>query len=345
MRVIRLIICIATLYAASCTRRPLSDTECSAQDGESADINVSVDWSVSGFDLEQQSKGDDDYIHRVSFRFFPQDGSAAFDRYLEDDVENGTINVPIGVYSVVIFNEAVNDVYWEGAITFDNVDSYDNFSASIADQSADLYFYSPAEGENLSTAALQLASASVANFEVSTAMCKLSREGWSDDDLAMEQLLNGLTPRRLTCSTTIAVEVENLASAYTVHTSLSGLAQRVFMASGDSDSATTTHVWELTEREWSDEEQQHGTISESRLTFSTPSQSSTHTVTLDIYLINGSHHSPEEEMVYEVTDQIVGAATRYADNDLSASVSLSLPEVSGDIEVNDWEDDETITIQ
>ncbi|MFI3280516.1 MAG: DUF5119 domain-containing protein [Rikenellaceae bacterium] len=329
-----------------CTRRQLSDTECTYDDAESALIDVSVDWSLSGFDTDQQSKGDEDYIHRVTFRFFPLDGSTPFDRYLEDDVESGTIYVPIGSYSVVIFNESIYDTYWQNTITFEDVDSYDLFAAKIADQSADLYFYTPADDEALSVEALQLASCSVAHFEVSESMCSAATSDWSDEDLEMAQRLNPVSPRRLTCPTTIEVDTEYLSSAASVHVSLTGLAQRVFMACGDTDTLTTTHVHELTERTWRDDSTQHGVISESRLTFSTPNTtSSTHTLTLDVYLIDGTHHQPEEEMVYDVSDQIVGSITRYADDDLAASVSLTLPEVSGDIEVNDWGDDNEITIQ
>ncbi len=344
----RILIFIA-LISSACTRRPLSYTACSQDNGESATIAVSVDWSLTGFDTEQSSKSDEDYIHRVSLRFFPLDGSAAFDRYLEDDIEQGSINVPMGEYSVVVFNESIDDPYWQSAIEFENADSYTLFSAKIIEETSDDYFYTPSEGESMSVEALQLASYSIDNFVVSEAMCNTEQEQWSSEELAMAALLDPATPRSLTCYTTLEVVVENLSSANTVEASLTGLAQRVFMASGDTDTITTTHVGALTQRLWDDEdEQQHGTIYESRLTFSTPSsETSSHILTLDVILVDGSRHSPEDDMIYDVSDQIVSSAalTRYADNDLGASVSLSLPEVSGDVEVNAWGDENQITIQ
>ncbi|MFR9503663.1 MAG: DUF5119 domain-containing protein [Rikenellaceae bacterium] len=335
----------AMLLSLSCTRRDLSEGDCTQSGAESALIEVSVDWSLSGFDTEQISKGVEDYIHRVSFRFFPLDGSAPFDRYLEDDVESGVLDIPVGEYSVVIFNESIYDPYWQNSILFEDVDSYDLFAAKIVDQDPELYdFYTPAEQEALSVEALQLASCSIDYFVVSDAMASLSSQSWDQGDLEMAELLNPATPRRLTCPTVIEVEVENLSSAYSVSASLTGLAQRVFMASGDTDTLTTTHVGDLTQRLWDDGSLQHGTIYESRLTFSTPAATSTHTLTLDVILIDGTRHTPEEEMVYDVSDQILSAATRYADNDLGASVSLSLPEVSGDVEVDAWGDENQITI-
>ncbi len=339
----RAILIFISLLVVGCIRRPLSDTECPYSSTKSATIEVSVDWSATGFELY----GTDEYIHRVSFRFFPLDGSTPFDRYIEDDVESGTIEVPQGSYSVVVFNESIYDSYWSNAILFEDVDSYELFAAEIVDEDRTLYdfFYIPDEDELLSVELLNLASYGIAEFVVSETM--VSGE-WSDEDEVMASKLNPVVPQRLTCSTTIEVATENLSSANSVHASLTGLAHRVFMASGDADTITTTHIWQLSQREWEDEVEQHGTIYESRLTFSLPStDESQHTLTLDFTLIDGSRHDPEEELIYDVSDQIVSSAavTRYADNDLSASVSVSLPEVSGDVEVEDWGDDNEVTIQ
>ncbi len=339
MKKITIILLFALL--CGCSRRPLSDQECPYSDAESVAIEVSVDWSLTQFDIYG-----DDFVHRVSFRFFPTDGSAAFDRYIENDVESGTIEIPAGSYSVVVFNESINDIYWVDAISFADVDSFDLFSASIVDQDESLYdFYSPGDQEALSVECLHLASCSLTDFVITDEMCTTPQSLWSDEQLAMIGRLNPIYPQRLTCPTTIEVDIENLSSAYTVHASLTGLAQKVFMASGQTDTLTTTHVGELTQRTWHDEsEQLHGVISESRLTFTSPATVS-HTLTLGVMLINGSRHSPDDGMIYDVTDQILEAATRYADNDLGASVSLSLPSVSGDVEVNEWGEESTVTIR
>lgn len=332
------------LTAVGCTRRPLSQTGCSqSSDVESAEIAVSVDWSTTGYDITS----DEEYIHRVSFRFFPLDGSTPFDRYLEGDVESGVIEVPVGSYSIVIFNESIYDTYWQNAILFENVDSYELFAATIVDEDRELYdfFYIPDDDEALSVEALALASCSVDYFEVTESMASLEQEQWGEEEQLMATRLNPVVPRRLTCYTTIGAVMENLSSAYTVHASLTGLAQRVFMATGEEDSLTTTHIWELSEREWDDEsEQQHGTISQSRLTFSTPATED-HILTLDVLLIDGSRHDPEEELIYDVTDQIISSTTRYADSDLGASVSLSLPVVTGDISVEGWGEETKVTLE
>ncbi len=336
------------LCCVGCTRRPLTDVACGAESGESVRLEVSVDWSLSRIESYMD---EDDAVHRVSFRFFPTDGSKPFDRYLEGDTESGELDIPAGEYSVVIFNESIEDSYWSGSINFESVDSYPLFAATIAPQDSSLYFYEPADDESLSVEALFLASCSIEYFVVSEAMCSTAQELWTEEDLAMAALLNPVAPRPLCCYTTIEVQTENLSSAYSVHASLTGLTQRVFMASGLTDTITTTHVGELQERVWEDN-LQHGVIRDSRLTFSTPQGGGEHILTLDVMLTDGSHHSPDEELVFYVTDQITSSAagstsslrTRYTESDLSASVSMSLPEVSGDVEVEAWDDESLVTI-
>ncbi len=347
----RLILLFALVISLGCTRRPLSYKGCpNNRSTEVATIAVSVDWTISGFDTSDLSRSDEDFIHRVSFRFFPLDGSPPFERYIEDDVEVGEIVVPAGIYSVVVYNESINDSYWHGSINFVDCDSFERFAAEIDTEEQDSFgFYTPTEGENLAAEPFKLASAAIEHFEVSKAMCGSDPSAWSAYDKEQAAQLSPVVPRPLTCYTTIEVATERLSSASSIRASLSGLAHRVFMASGESDTETTTHINELTQVKWHDpNEQLHGTISERFLTFTTPTSSTTHTLTLDVILVDGTRHYPTEEMIYDVTDQItqsaLGIATRYAEQDLRASVALSLPEVAGDVEVNDWGDDNVITI-
>lgn len=355
MKRLILLFAISVLCVAACMRRPLSDVGCQGDSTPTVTLAVSVDWSLSRFEISDNSRSDEDYIHRVTFRFFPLDGSAAFDRYLEDNVESGEIEVPAGEYSVVVFNESIYDVYWEESIRFEDVDHYALFAAEIVDGGFDDYdFYSPQEGESLGAKPLKLASASVDNLLITEDMCTLEETEWSSDEVATAAQLNPIAPRPLTCYTTVEVATTFLSSASEVVGSLTGLAHRVFMASGATDSVTVTHISSLSQVVWDDESEQHGTISESFLTFTTPAVQGTHTLTLDVILTTGARHSPQEEMVYDVSDQILSSAsttssaapaTRYADQDLSASVELTLPEVTGDVEVNDWGDETVITIQ
>ncbi len=330
----RKILFIATLLLiCGCTRRSLSDSGCSLT-AESVLVDVSVDWSLSSIDASTSSS-DEDYVHRVSFRFFPKDGSAPFDRYLEgEEIFEGQIYVPLGEYSLIVFNESIDDIYWQDAITFENTDSYSLFAARLAEGEVDkLTALEYSDQDNIAAEALKLASMSFESISITA------------DNLFIEAL-NPVQLRPLTCTTTISAEVENLSSAYLVYSSLTGLSNRVFMASGKTDDESNVHIAQLTDRLWSDEEKQHGTISYERLTFSMPESQSTHTLELDIILIDGSRHVPEEPLFYDVTDQILNpTTTRYADDNLSATVSLSLPEVSGDIEVDAWGDSEQITIQ
>lgn len=314
-------------------RRDLTDKGCPYRE-QGVAMEVSVDWSISGIDASVEPTAED-YVHRVSFRFFPTDGSAPFDRYLEGaEISAGKIYVPEGEYSLVVFNESIEDTYWHKAIEFENCDNYNLFSARLVDDVPDAFTsLTVGEGERQSAEALKLASASFDNIVISA-------------EEPAPKVLNPVVLRPLTCTTTISAEVENLASAYLVYSSLTGLAHRVFFATGDTDEFSTTHITPLTERTWSDEQQLHGVISTSRLTFTTPAVVSKHTLELDVILTDGTRHEPLEPLFFDVTDQILNpTTTRYADSDLSAKVSFSLPETKGEVEVDDWGDSEQITIR
>lgn len=329
-----------------CTRRPLCDCETEGnKPGESAMIDVKIDWSRSGIDPKVENRSDGDYVHRVSLRFFPKDGSEAFDRYLESNIFEGEISVPIGDYSVVVFNESIYDPYWIGVVEFENVDNYEDFTARLTDDEPTQFdFFDFDEGMDLSVEAFKLASWSIDNFSVSENMT-LSGAQLSDSEEAMKRALTNIELRRLTTTTTIYADVENLSSVYRLHAALEGLSESVNITTGEPYSSTTTHVWQLTRVEWDDEsEQRHGTISEERLTFAAPNVETTHTLTLEVLLINGSRYEPENPLKYDVSDQIRGL-TRYADNDLKARVSASLPYVTGQIVVGDWGDDNVVDLE
>ncbi len=346
MRELRIVVMVTLLLTTlACTRRRLCDCDNESL-GESALLDVKVDWSISGITPLVDNRSDDDYVHRLSLRFFPKDGSAPFDRYLESNLFEGQIEVPVGDYSIVAFNESIVDPYWQGVVEFEDVDDYQNFAARIADESdRSQWDYFEFDDElDMGVEPYKLASWSLDDFYVSEAMCSVTTT-LSDDEQAQKEALLAIILRPLTTTTTIYAQIENLASVYTLHASLEGLAERVNMRSGDTYSTTTTHIWQLTKRDWDDEDEQlHGTICGERLTFTTPSEAATHTLTLEVLFVDGSRYEPDEALEYDVSDQIRGL-TRYADDELEATVSASLPYVSGDIEVESWSDDEEIELK
>lgn len=299
-----------------------NDDDCS---GEML-IPVKIDWSISGITPNQESGAD--FVHRVSLRFFPENGSPAFDRYLEGNIFDGTINVPVGTYSVVVYNEALDDVYWSDAIRFDHADDYNQFSANIVETSPLTYdFYTPQPGETFAVEPLKLASWSLDRFEV-------TRSSKNSNDA-----LTGVKLRRLVVPTHVVAEVTNLKSAMRMEAALNGMASKVYMASGKTATAPTTHLFAFRSPVWNDGTHTHGWVDRKLLTFGRLSQSSAYALHLGVLFVTGERYTPDAPLRYDVTNQVVNSPS---DGDLEIRVKLLLPEVNSDINVGEWNDEEHI---
>ncbi len=334
------ILIILLLSLISCKRRPLSDDVCQRS---TALIPVEIDWSISGINPTSESRTDGDYVHRVSLRFFPKDGSQPFDRYLEKSVFEGEIEVPIGSYSVVVFNESIYDPYWDGFIEFINVDDYDTFAVELVDNES-----------GVSNEPLKLASWRLDNFGVTQAMVNTTRSTRTGDkyaalspiDREMTTSFIPVTLQPITCYTTVSAHIENLSSAQRVEATFRGFAHRMYMASGESHSSTSSHKMRLSTVEWDDEsEKVHGTISARMLTFDASADpDAKYELAMDVILVDGSQHTPQEPLIYDVTHQVMEQITRYASDDFTLSCEFSVPQTEGGIGVDNWEDENIIDI-
>lgn len=314
--------------ATACERRSLYD-DCPGD----IPIPVKVDWSISG--ITPNSGGAADFVHRVSIRFFPQDGSAPFDRYLEGNVFEGEVYVPEGSYSVVAYNEAVDDVYWNDAIRFDNTDDYNLFSANIIEMSPLPYdFYTPQAGETFAAEPFKLASWSLDNFVV-TPYKKNCNECSADTNTALTRV----KLRRLITPVHIVAEVANLKSAMRMEAALTGMVRNVYMASGVTTASPTTHLFVFRSPVWNDETKTHGWVERRLLTFGRMQQPSAYSLNLGVIFVTGERYTPDTPLLYDVTAQVESSQPQ---DDIEIRVNLSLPEVDSDIGVGDWDDEEHI---
>lgn len=309
--------------------------DCSVYDDSHGEIPipVKIDWSTSG--IAPSSGNNDDFVHRVSIRFFPKDGSAAFDRYLEGNIFEGEIMVPEGSYSVVVYNEAIDDVYWNDAIRFDNIDDYEMFSANIVEISPLPYdFYTPQPGETFAAEQLKLASWSLDNFEV-------TRAGKNSKDIGVEmsKALTKVQLRRLVIPIHVVAEVTKLKSAMRMEAALTGIASKVFMASGIPEISPTTHLFAFRSPVWNDETKTDGWVDRKLLTFGRMSQPSEYWIHIGVIFVTGERYTPEIPLCYDVKNQIESPQRQL---DIKVSISLLLPEVDSDIGVGDWDDEDHI---
>lgn len=340
---IKNIFAVAFLLAAmACERRPLED-----YDYQTALIPVKIDWSNSGIAVTRPDG--DGLVHRVSIRFFPKDGSPAFDRYLEGNIIEGEIEVPAGNYSVVVFNESVHDIYWSDEIYFTAIDDYADFAANIRPADPANYpYYTLLPDEKLIVEPLSLASWSLDDFEVTNEMVSRSRSEAARAQISRtpEDPNNALTAvgmRPLTYKVTVTSSVENLCSAQLIEGALRGFATKVYMASAQTAQSPATHIFKLNGRKWDDASQIDGTTHKSFLSFGRLPQASDYWLNLDVLFVTGELYDPANygnpPLLFDISNQVTPAL-----NDVNVNISLSLPYIEGGIYVGDW-DDEEIAIQ
>lgn len=330
---------VSPLFFVACERRSLEDFY-----AETARVPVKIDWSRSGMNIS----GLREDIHRVSIRFFPKDGSPAFDRYLERNVVEDEIEVPVGSYSVVVFNESIHDIFWKDAVYFTDVENYSGFAAHVvADDPLRHSFYSPLPGENLFVEPPKLASWSLDNFEVTDDMLMMSRYPGKGGRVSAEteKMLNELTHivmRPLTHHVHVTASIENICSAYRLQGAVRGFSHTVYMASAQTVQMPATHVFLLNGRQWSDHTELHGTVERSFLSFGRLPQASDYYLHLDVVLITGELYVPGQALLYDVTEQVFSSTDN--GTDIHIAVALSLPYIEDGIHVGDWSDEE-ITIR
>lgn len=316
---------LTALSLMACERRPLEDIS-----EVSSLVPVKIDWSNSG--LSVSPADGDDYVHRVSLRFFPKDGSAAFDRYLEGNVTEGSIDVPPGSYSVVVFNEAIDDPYWSGALTFTDVNDYSKFAANVAGDDASVYsFYQPFSSEKIVTAPLSLASWSLDNFEITPQM--LQTENLSAEP--MTTALTSIVMRRLTYNVNVTANVENLVSAQLIQGAVRGFSNKVYMASGATEEAPSTHIFTFDIRKLSAAGSRNGTTEKNFLSFGQAPSPGQYALSLGVVLVTGEVYAAHP-LAYDVSPQV----NSYVHSDIYIRVNLTLPYKEGGINIDDWDEEE-----
>lgn len=329
-----LLVLVVTPFLTSCERRPLEDDY-----GISALIPVKIDWTKSNIPVtEADGSG---HVHRVSIRFFPKDGSAAFDRYLEGNVIEGEIEVPIGDYAVVVFNESIHDLYWEERIYFTDVNKYSKFAAhKLEDNVVNYPFYQSLTAERLIFEPFRMASWSLASFSVTREMVENTRSGTRGSTrVGDEEALLDVVMYPLTYNVNITVQVDNLASAQLIQGAMRGFSSKVYMASREAIYSPATYVHKLNSRVWNTGSKVDGTVSKKFLSFGRHLHPEEYWLNMDVVFIDGTVF--EQPLLYNVTDQVV--AEERNNTDINIRLSLLLPLVTDGIYVGDW-DDEVIKI-
>jgi hypothetical protein len=332
------LVILLALTAASCVRERLDDELC--RQARSVTLAVAIDWSRSG--INTGNLPDTDEVGRVSLRFFPMDGSPAFDCYLDTDVTSGTVDVPPGRYAVVAFNESIyDDAWWDGRIEFTDIDSYDDFAVRLMPWDDELRaqqfpWYQPRPGERVTARPLALAAWSIDELEVAPRMVS---GGSRASRVAEEGPLAHIVMRRLTHRIDVTVEVENLSSARSIQGALRGLASTVRLASGRT-AEPSTQLFSLNGRQY-DPGGRNGTTHASFLSLGRTPPPESYQLEMEVILMDGRPHDDPGWPSVDITQQMTAPGE---DSDITIRFARARPPLSGGIAVEEWGEDEQYTL-
>lgn len=331
---------------SSCERRPLEGCDDTAY----ALIPVRIDWSQAGFPLLPESKDPDDYVHRVSLRFFPKSGGEAFDRYLETNVSEGEIMVPVGEYHVVVFNESVFDVSWNDQIRFTDINDFERFAANkVIDTTPQDYFEVP-QDQPLVKEPPRLASWSLGDFRVTYSMTEQYKANAGSHKLTAEvevmyQSLTQIVMYPLTYDVNILAQVTNLKYAQQIMGHKKGFSRKVYMASRQTEKLPSSFLFKFNGRKWTDADKVNGTTEWTFRSFGKMPSEIRYLIDLHVILTDGTEFKPEIPLSFDVTDQVMGTTTKAPIHQLHIVLrDIVLPVTEGGVDVGDW-DDEDIIIQ
>ena len=330
------------LSLGACVRRPLEDLELPP----AALIPVKIDWSRSGFKFSSRSGPS---VHRVSLRFFPKDGFLpVFDVYLERNLMEGEIRVPIGRYSVIVFNETLEDEgFWEGRVHFTDVDSFHDFAANAVPYNRNTLteqfpFYKPQPGEMLIAEPLHLASWSIEHFEVTEKMVPVSfgeqpESFLSDEEYEMFLSLKKVVMLPLTRPVNVTARIGNIVSSHINYLAMQGFTGKVFMSSGQTTQRNTTFLFRLGRRHY-EANGKDGSAGASFYCFGrTEAYPESYTIAADVVFVTGELFKPSPPLLFDLTGQVI---TNYHDRfAIDLAIEYDLPYMEGGIAVDNWDDD------
>ncbi|MDR1369298.1 MAG: DUF5119 domain-containing protein [Dysgonamonadaceae bacterium] len=296
-------------------------------------VKVKIDWNKAGINPKNASL----------WFFNASDGTSALGGRpeLTNDMEL-TVDLPIGQYSILVFNGTVDD---QDNIRFRGTDRYQTFEA---------YAYSETPAGN---AAARLRTDKDADLPFITPPNVLAVDRLDLLEITArmidqkEETVITFTPLRLVAQINITVHFRGLNySASGGHSGVvTGMANSVFLASGKSGNEPANHAFTLNNRTFYSDNPTDGDMSRSFLCFGLPGMTydplqlgeTTHTLLLDILLRNGEHADYSLDVtVTSDNDAATGLILQITPGD-----PVTLPEVPGidssdgggfDPDVNGW---------
>ncbi len=244
-------VCGAALISlASCHRQELEDPA-----RYLAHLPITIDWS--------ESLISEDYILNTSIYCFAEGSSKPY-IYVSGDINFATVQLPVGVYSILIINDTVDDVK---GVEFKDDNIYNDFSANIViDNDAEQTFYKKEADVEMIASQGRVAAWRYEGFEVTAEMIEYTRteefekylkesksksksrgESGSTSgsfDAEFIEILSSVKPQPVTSRCNITLQVENLNNAMYIEGVLTGTADGAILSTNERiPSSTHTNAY------------------------------------------------------------------------------------------------------
>ncbi len=357
---------IILLNGAACQRQTLEDPDLSL-----AYIPISIDWS--------ESLLESGYTANVSIYFYPTDGGEPYVT-ISDDIYFALAKVPVGEYSVLIFNDIYDNL---SGVKYADENSYKDISTKAVEVGATSGFYHDVTtDEKLVSNHDRVAAWRIDNYVVSDDMVSYTRTGAfeevieitksksksraesaasrsdeaeADDKIIYEDATRSLSkalddlanvvPTPITTIINLNIRVLNLNSAESIECIMKGTAAGSYLSSESKivdSSRDVIYIFNLTNRSYDDPENPvDGVVTYTLNTFGRLEEDETYEMEFNIILSTGELKT----ITRDVTEQMTSEMTLTIDINLDeeSDTHIELPEsLEPGFSVGDWGDQEII---
>lgn len=319
---------LAALFSA-CDRRELTYYEVS-------EITITADWSQSGLE-------DDEKKHGATVVFYPQDGSEP-KVFLLGNPAGDVIRLREGVYDAIIFNRSFDDfsnIAFRGNSSYKTLEAYARKMETRTDPNTRVIVSSPNE----------LAAASLQNFEVTedmlgnysqTSYGRTTPQATTGSVAATDRYTIHFAPRKLTRKVMAVLHVEGLNNVRSVICRLDGVAESVFLATGEASANTVTQEFIPTTPEFAPGSNFDGTIMGTFEVFGFETEGE-HRLHIDALLVDGETHFTESYDQVKVTEKDNGEGHLILQVEVSTGKVPDVKPEGGadsgfDVDVDGWGD-------
>lgn len=327
-RNILMCLCVSVFVFSSCDRRELTYYEVS-------EISLSIDWSQSGLDVKEGSYG-------ATAVFYPRGGGEP-KTFLLGDRSGDMVRLPEGLYDVLVFNRSFNDF---GNIAFRGHDGYHTLEAyarkiETRQEGTTRTIVSPPD---------ELAVATLEGFSVTEDMLgnyshtyygrtAKAAVGGSVEDSPFSIRLS---PRKLTREVVAVLHVEGLNNIRSVVCRIDGVAESVFLATGEASANTVTQEFAPSDPQFTPGSPFNGTVTGRFEVFGF--SDAEHNLHIDALLVDGKTHFTGDYEGVKVTEQDNGEGVLVLRVEVNTGKVPDVKPEGGsgsgfDVDVDGWGDD------